>query len=334
MRLNKEILKTQISKLIYYVLLIILSAITLPVFAVGGEEQATPLTSVEAEEQRLESLKKKAEAERRVDQRKGRWSFQWGYNRDSYTQSDINFRGPGYHFTLKDVVARDRPEKFDPGVYANPTLLEIPQYNFKFTRYLTDNLFISFGQDHMKYVMSKGQAANISGYISPYAIDRARLATSFESAPYILLFPNHLDQFAGFHNGESINITPDLLKFEHTDGLNYFFLDIGYVASLWVSPNGENALSLVGSIGGGPVICRSDVRLFGEGKNNHFHLSGYGVSGYSALRLDLFKSFFMEFGAKGGYIDLPSILTNGRAGNRASQNFGFVETIVSAGINF
>lgn len=47
---------------------------------------------------------------RRVDQRKGTWSFQWGYNRDSYTQSDISFHGPGYNFTLKDVVAKDKPE--------------------------------------------------------------------------------------------------------------------------------------------------------------------------------------------------------------------------------
>lgn len=323
--------ETKSSFFIYYIILILLTFST-SLFAVGGEEKLTPLQLAQAKgASQPEQVKKE---ERRVDQRKGRWSFQWGYNRDSYTQSDINFKGPGYSFTLKDVVARDKPERFSTDVYLNPSLWEIPQYNFKLTYYFTDNLFIAFGQDHMKYVMSRGQAANISGYIDPNAIEWARLHTSFESAPYALLFPNNINQFAGYHGGETVNISPDFLKFEHTDGLNYLFVDVGYVAPLWVSPNGENAFSLVGSVGAGPVVCRSDVRLFGEGHNNRFHLSGYGVSGYSALRIDLFKSFFFEFGAKGGYIDLTSIYTNGKSKDRATQNFGFVEMIASAGITF
>lgn len=47
-------------------------------------------------------------------------------------------------------------------------------------------------------------------------------------------------------------------------------------------------------------------------------ISGYGVSGYVAGRIDLVKSFFFELEAKGGYIDLPDIFTNGRSKDRAS----------------
>ena len=38
--------------------------------------------------------------------------FYWGYNRDYFSHSDIHFHGPGYDFTVYDVTARDRPEKF------------------------------------------------------------------------------------------------------------------------------------------------------------------------------------------------------------------------------
>lgn len=268
---------------------------------------------------------------RRVDQRKGKWTFQWGYNRSSYTQSDINFRGQGYRFTLKDVVAKDKPESFDPGVYLNPGLWEIPQYNFKFSYFLTDRLNISFGHDHMKYVMQRGQESNIYGYIDPLAIQRAHLRPTFDSAPYLYLFPNQYKQYEGYHGGEPIAISPDFLKFEHTDGLNYLYVDFGFNQPIWVSSNGENALSFVSAIGGGPIICRSDVRLFGEGRNNRFHLSGYGVSANAGLRLDLINSFFLEFSGKGGYIDLSDIYTTGRSTDRASQNFGFLEMIFSAG---
>ncbi|AOP33044.1 hypothetical protein A0128_03705 [Leptospira tipperaryensis] len=277
---------------------------------------------------------KKVEAERRVDQRKGTWSFQWGYNRDYYTQSDITFKGPGYNFTLKDVVAKDKPEKLDPSVYLNPSLWEIPQYNFRLTYYFADKFFIAFGQDHMKYVMSRGQASNINGYIDPLAIQRAHLGTASDMAVYLYLFPDAYKRLEGYHDGETISVTPDFLKFEHTDGLNFLYMDVGTIQPLWVSTNGEHAFSFVSSVGGGPIIARSDVRLFGEGKNNHFHASGYGVSGYVAGRTDLYKSFFFEFGAKGGYIDLPNIFTTGRSKDRASQNFGFLEIIVFGGVNF
>ena len=37
--------------------------------------------------------------------------FQWGYNRDWYTKSDIHFRdGSNYDFVIYDVVAKDKPD--------------------------------------------------------------------------------------------------------------------------------------------------------------------------------------------------------------------------------
>ncbi|EMO56889.1 hypothetical protein LEP1GSC161_2480, partial [Leptospira santarosai str. CBC1416] len=132
------------------------------------QQEGVSLIRINSETQTEQVLSNHVETKeppKRVDQKKGTWSFQWGYNRDSYTQSDINFHGPGYKFTLKDVVAKDKPERFNPSVYLNPSLWEIPQYNFRLTYYFTDRFFLAFGQDHMKYVMSRGQAANIYGYI-------------------------------------------------------------------------------------------------------------------------------------------------------------------------
>lgn len=267
---------------------------------------------------------------RSIDERKGTWSIQWGYNRDAYTQSDINFRGPGYRFTLKDVVAKDKPENIGP-VYLSPSEFDVPQFSFRYTRYITNHFTLSFGQDHMKYVLTRGQASNIYGYIDPLAIQRAHLQPSLESLPYLYLFPAQYKQYEGVHLGEPINITPDFLKFDHTDGLNYFQVDVGFIQQIWMSDSGEHGLSMLSSIGGGPIVCRSDVRLFGEGRNNVYHLSGYGVSAMVGLRFDFFRSFFVELSGKGGYADLSDILTNGRSKDRARQNFGFVEKAVFFG---
>ena len=268
-----------------------------------------------------------------IEDRKGRWNFQWGYNRAYFTPSDINFRGTGYHYTLKSVDAKDKPESFNPEVYLDPAKLVIPQYNYKFTYYISDRFFISFGQDHMKYVVSQGQTVNYSGYIDPLAIRKSLLEPSPEALVFLYLFPEHVNELAGYHGGEqTIALTPDILKFEHTDGLNLLFVDFGWNTPLWTASDGKSGLSLVSSVGGGGVVCRSDVRVMGKGQNNNFHLSGYGVSAYVAPRYDFNRSYFIELGAKGGYIDLLDILTSGGS-SRASQNFGFMELIFSGGLS-
>jgi hypothetical protein len=269
-----------------------------------------------------------------VNDRKGRWNFQWGYNRAYFTPSDINFRAPGYRYTLKSVDAKDKPESFKAEVYLNPSKFEIPQYNFKFTYYFTDRFFIAIGQDHMKYVVTQGQTVNYSGYIDPLAIQKSLLDPSIEALVFLYLFPNHINELAGYHGGEqTIALTPDILKFEHTDGLNLLFADFGWNTPLWTATDGQSGVSLVSSLGAGAVVCRSDVRVMGKGQNNNFHLSGYGVSGYVASRYDFTRTYFIELGGKGGYIDLPNIFTSGGSA-RASQNFGFLELVFSGGVSF
>jgi hypothetical protein len=267
-------------------------------------------------------------SERRVTERKGKMFFTWGYNRGYYTQSDINFKGPGYQFTLQDVTAQDKPEPVSTN-YINPETFDIPQYNWRWGKYITDSIFFSFGHDHM----SRGQESSIYGYISPLTLQKSHLLAAPDIVLYLYLFPQTANSYAGYHGGEGVKITPDLLKFEHTDGLNYISGDIGLTHPLWESANGRNAFSLNAAVGAGPVILRSDVRLFGQGKNNRYNLGGYGVSTQFGFRLDRNKRYFFETSLKAGYIDLLYIQTTGMSKDRANQNFGFMEVIAMIGLN-
>ncbi len=271
-------------------------------------------------------------SERRVTQRKGKKFFHWGYNRSAYTQSDINFKGPGYKFSLQDVTAQDKPEPID-STYLNPTTFDVPQFNWRWGKYITDTIFFSIGHDHMKYVMSRGQDASIYGYITPLALMRGHLLAAPDILPYLYVFPQITNSYAGYHLGEGVKVTPDLLKFEHTDGLNYVSADIGLTHALWESADGKHAFSFNASAGAGPVILKSDVRLFGQGKNNKYNLGGYGVSSNVGFRFDYDKRYFFETTVKGGYIDLLHIQTTGQSRDRANQNFGFLEIIASIGFN-
>jgi hypothetical protein len=80
------------------------------------------------------------------------------------------------------------------------------------------------------------------------------------------------------------------------------------------------------------MIPRSDVRLFGEGINNKFHLAGYGAGAQVGVFALFHDRFFLRAAVKGGYIELPSVLTTGSDTDRARQRFWFVQEYAVLGV--
>ncbi|MBX7108023.1 MAG: hypothetical protein K1X61_05180 [Chitinophagales bacterium] len=243
---------------------------------------------------------------------KGKFYFYWGYNGSAFTNSNIHFGGPDYDFTVQDVVAHDRPSPFSLSLYFNPATVSIPQYNYRIGYFLTDRWSISIGLDHMKYVMDQNQTALVTGTID-------------DEAGGI---------YAGIYDHTPVVLTEDFLKFEHTDGLNLLSADAEYTASLFTFLHDKISLSVSSGIGFAATIPRTDVRVFGDGINNKFHLAGYGISAKSGARLEFFKNFFLLLQLRSGYINLPDILLNDNVPQRANQHFFFLEYALTAGITF
>lgn len=233
----------------------------------------------------------------------------WGYNRAQFSASNIHFEGPGYDFILHDVAAADQPNPFSFAVYLDPRDLSLPQYNYRAGWFLSDRWSFSLGMDHMKYVVRQGQDVRITGTISA---DRSQ-------------------QYAGSEE-HMITLSEDFLIYEHTDGLNLVSADADHYDRLWDSPSGKHALFLTEGAFIGPVIPRSDVRLFGEGINNKFHLAGYGAGAQLGLFAVFWDRLTLRVAAKGGYIELPSVLTTGTSEDRARQRFWFVQEYATLGV--
>jgi len=131
-----------------------------------------------------------------------KYYFYWGWNRAWFTRSNILFNGINYNFTLKNVKATDRQTK-ELITYFHPLKLTIPQYNSRIGRILNNSYDISFGVDHMKYVMVQNQTVNCNGYIN-----------------------NTNTKYDNNYDNKLIKLTDDFLKYEHTDGLNYLNFEI------------------------------------------------------------------------------------------------------------
>jgi hypothetical protein len=62
---------------------------------------------------------------------KGKLYAFWGWNRAHYTNSDIEFTGDTYDFTLKSAAADDKQTSFSFNQYFNPTKLTNSQTNVR-----------------------------------------------------------------------------------------------------------------------------------------------------------------------------------------------------------
>ena len=206
---------------------------------------------------------------------KGRLYVFWGWNRGYYTDSDIEFTGDNYDFTLNDVKAIDRQSKFGLDPHFNPSRITIPQTNMRLGYFITNNIDISIGIDHMKYVMVAHQETEITGKI------------------------NDGGSYDGIYDNEGFSINPDFLKFEHTDGLNYINIEITRnddVLKLFhvnVNPKILKVNALIG-FGLGPVMPKSNVTLWNNERYDEFHFAGYGFAGKIGLDLIFFKYLFFR----------------------------------------
>ncbi len=241
--------------------------------------------------------------------RKGQYYIYWGWNRAWYTQSDIHFTGANYDFTLENVVGKDRQSPFDFETYFKPAYMTIPQYNVRLGYFFKDNWSLNFGTDHMKYVVQQDQNVKISG----------KIANS--GTPYDKTYAN-----------ENITIKKGFLELEHTDGLNYFNLDVRRHQPLLDLKH--LSISANEGIGFGGLLPRTDATLLNNPRNDKFHLAGFGTSILGSVNATFYKHFFIQAEWKGGYINMPDINTTMLATDKAKQSFFFTQTNILFGFNF
>lgn len=246
---------------------------------------------------------------------KGKFTVSWGGNREKFTNSDITFQGNDYKFTVYDATAHDKPKGWNID-YITPGRMTVPQTNFKMGYFITDHYSVSVGIDHMKYVMTQYQTANISGEIN-----------------FPLSEPS--SQFNGVYNNTPTLMTEEFLMFEHTDGLNYLYSEFARQDDIshWfgIKNTDKFQVNINEGIGLGLLYPKTNTTLMEQERHDAFHVSGFGTSLKAGINLTFLKYFTIEGVLKGGYINMPDIRTTQSKSDSASQHFFFAETIIAFG---
>ena len=243
--------------------------------------------------------------------KKGKWYGFWGWNRASYANSDLHLTGNGYDFTLRDVVATDRPTPFGIDPYFNPLNFTLPQTNGRVGYFLTDTFSVSFGIDHMKYVMVQDQTVNIDGTIGG--------GTAFDGS---------------YAPGDTITLTSDFLTFEHTDGLNMFSVEFEQYFPFWLGHQGSSALSAYWGMGAGFMYPRTNAMLFGQTRHDDFNVAGYAVSAKAGMEWLFKNDIFARLIYKVGDINMNNVRTTYDPSDKLTQRIQFQELTLAFGMYF
>lgn len=236
----------------------------------------------------------------------------WGYNRSFYTDSKISFFGPGYDFSLAGVQATDRPSP-EFKTYVDPSTLTVPQFNARIGFNFKKKWALSFGYDHMKYVMVHGPTYLLSGKINP-GID---LATNW----------------SGVYNAEPVTFDDSTFHYENTNGMNYIRAEISHIDKL-VRASNAFAIYSVSGLGAGLVLNYNDFTFAGEKSMTTLSMSGVGASAHLGIRFEFFRHFFLQANNSVGFLYQHRVKTRGNDPYAyARQSLGYFQSdIVLGGI--
>ncbi len=241
---------------------------------------------------------------------KGKFFVSWGGNRETYSNSDIHFKGADYDFTIYDVSAHDKPKGWHID-YINPGRMTIPQTNFRMGYFINDHYSVAIGVDHMKYVMDQDIAVNYTG-----------------------TYPNRYTYGEALPNNQVL-LTEQFLTFEHTDGLNYVNTEVSRhddISKLFnIHDTDKVQVNLTEGIGVGLLYPKTNAKVFSKERHDDFHVSGYGASIKAGLNVTFFKHYYIQTELKGGYINMPDIKTTFSNADSASQHFLFFQRIIAFG---
>ena len=238
-----------------------------------------------------------------------KWSVYWGWNRSTYSNSDIHFWGADHDFTLSSVKANDMQADVTTenifGTFLNPGNMTLPQTNLRVAYQVSPDTAWALNLDHMKYVVTPDQTVAFSGRIT--------------NDP---------------QSGATRTLSTNYLNFEHTDGLNVVTVEYEkqFPVTQWKAPFASRWVALVGA---GIVYPKTNVTLnmLGRSRNDQFHLAGYSAGGGVGWEADFLDSWFFRSMFKMGYVTLPDVLTSSQ-GDKASHNFTYNEFLFAFGKRF
>lgn len=228
----------------------------------------------------------------------GSWYGSWGYNEETYTNSNLYVVQPGMNnnYAFNNIQAQDHIG-WDNLFNVAPS---IPQYNYRIG-YFFDKLQqwgLELNFDHTKYVVLQGYNVIVSGTLHGRTVDT------------------------------TVYINNSTLRYQLNNGANFFLINIVRKFNFIATRNKCIAICGLIKAGVGPVVPHVDNAIFGNENHRQFQLGGWNMGTEATIRVVFFQHVYLEYCNKLDYACYSHLEIYG---GRAHQNFGTYENIANIG---
>jgi len=241
-----------------------------------------------------------AQDKKEKKERKGEFYFSWGYNKEWYTNSNVEINQPslGNHYTLTGVTSHDNVG-WDKDLLKKP--ISIPQYSYRFGYFFNKKKGLGWeiNFDHTKHILTNGQTARLVGTLGGRAVDTSVLFANTNGFYYYL-----------------------------NNGANFLLFNIVKRHKIYESINGKLKIDFLGKGGIGPVIPHVENAFFGQKNKDGFQLGGWNIGAEAAIRATFYKRVYLEFANKVDYARYSGLKVYE---GKAKESFGSYIMILSAG---
>lgn len=239
--------------------------------------------------------------------KKGTAYISWGYNRESYSNSDIHFKNTttdNYDFVIINAAAHDKSGFSDGLQNFLDEDLTIPQYNLHIGYLFNNkrNLGIELSWDHLKYVVNDNATMHLKGQIRGNYIDK--------------------DTF----------VNPNFIHLQHTNGNNYLMLNL--VKNYSIYKNNYFDVALLGKIGAGPLVSYSISTILGSHNGGAFKIHGYVIGTSLAARINFLKYLFVQPSFQYAFADYMRTEIGSDGQGNASHTFYSYTLMLEGGFRF
>ena len=241
-----------------------------------------------------------AQDKKEKKERKGEFYFSWGYNKEWYTNSNVQINQPslGNNYTLTGVTAHDNVG-WDKDLLKKP--ISIPQYSYRIGYFFNKKKGLAWeiNFDHTKHILTDGQTARLVGTLGGRAVDTSVLFAKTNGFYYYL-----------------------------NNGANFLLFNIVKRHKIYESINGKLKIDFLGKGGIGPVIPHVENAFFGKQNKDGFQLGGWNIGAEAAIRATFYKTIYLEFANKVDYARYSGLKVYE---GKAKESFGSYIMILSAG---
>jgi len=224
----------------------------------------------------------------------------WGYHTESYLPVELRLSQPsaGNNFTLHDVDFHDN-KGWDQGLFSHS--FTGPQYNFQIGYFFRKNTSFEVNFVHAKAIVTQNQTVRMAGTLNNQPVDTG------------------------------VVLSEDVLKYQLNNGANFALFNIVQRFPLLRNPGQTGSVSVLAKAGIGFVVPHTDNTVFGVPNEQGFEFSGPDMGLELAVRLHLYRAFFVELCEKGVYARYRNLNINQ---GRADQELWARVTSLSFGASF